>query len=444
MVESAKRELESGKASDPEATLSQLHKAIEDAGLLKELNSSTKEFHTSIAKLGKALEKAFDMDADICRALRPAPLPPAAAAADPAAAAAAAAAAAELRGGGDPALLARVVAEHFYREGRFSLGDALAAEAGLMDAEALRAPYADMHTVLEQIRARNLEPALQWAVAHRQQLASLAPPGAAAAAAAGGAGAGSGGADGGVGPSSFEFRLHALNFINTLQTKGRAAALAYAKAHFGPHAARGHMPDIQRLMGCLLFASASSSASCAAAAAAASSGACGGGIAGGGEQQEPGGPLLHPSYNPYVDLLSPGAWDAAAREFSKQACSLMGQASESPLTTVVAAGSAALPTLLKLAAVMEKGGQDLRAVDQLPVEIGLGPEFVFRPIFACPVSRDMSTPDNPPLALPCGHVLAEQSVAKLLKNRSRAFKCPYCPAECRQEALRPVTFPGID
>lgn len=33
------------------------------------------------------------------------------------------------------------------------------------------------------------------------------------------------------------------------------------------------------------------------------------------------------------------------------------QASESPLTTVVAAGSAALPTLLKLAAVMEKGGQ---------------------------------------------------------------------------------------
>ena len=91
------------------------------------------------------------MDADICRALRPAPLPPAAAAADPAAAAAAAAAAAELRGGGDPALLARVIAEHLYREGRFALGDALAAEAGLMDAEGLRAPYCDMHTVLEQV-----------------------------------------------------------------------------------------------------------------------------------------------------------------------------------------------------------------------------------------------------------------------------------------------------
>ncbi|PNW76421.1 hypothetical protein CHLRE_11g467574v5 [Chlamydomonas reinhardtii] len=339
MVDSAKRELESGKASDPEATLAQLHKAIEEAGLLKELNSSTKEFHTSIAKLGKALEKAFDMDADICRALRPAPLPPAAAAADPAAAAAAAAAAAELRGGGDPALLARVIAEHLYREGRFALGDALAAEAGLMDAEGLRAPYCDMHTVLEQIRARNLEPALQWAVAHRQQLAGLAPPGAAAAAAA--AAAGGGGAEG-VGPSSFEFRLHALNFIHTLQSKGRAAALSYAKAHLGPHAARGHMPDIQRLMGCLLFVGAGA----------------GGGGGGGGKEQEPAaaesprapGPGCAP-YNPYTDLLSPGAWDAAAREFGKQACSLMG---------------------------------------------------------------------------------------------SRAFKCPYCPMECRQESLRPVTFPGID
>lgn len=51
----------------------------------------------------------------------------------------------------DHGLLARVVAEHFYREGRFELGDVLAVEAGLMDAEALRAPYAAMHTVLEQV-----------------------------------------------------------------------------------------------------------------------------------------------------------------------------------------------------------------------------------------------------------------------------------------------------
>ncbi len=63
--------------------------------------------------------------------------------------------------------------------------------------------------------------------------------------------------------------------------------------------------------------------------------------------------------------------------------------------------------------------QDLRSVDQLPVEIELGPDFVFRSIFACPVSRDSSAPDNPPMLLPCGHVLCEQSVQRLAKQRSR-------------------------
>ncbi|EFJ41873.1 hypothetical protein VOLCADRAFT_67775 [Volvox carteri f. nagariensis] len=360
MVTAAQKELENfAEGSDPEATITSLHKGIEEAGLFKEMNSSTKDLHTSVAKLGKALERALDMDADICRALRPCPA---------------------LKD--DPGLLARVVAEHFYREGRFELGDTLASEAGLMDAEELRAPYAAMHTVLEQIRVHNLDPALQWAVEHRSH---LSPDG---------------------GPSAFEFRLHRLKFVQVLQSQGRTAALAYAKRHFGPHASR-HLQDIQRLM-----------AAAGPAAAAAS--------------------------HPYADLMSPSCWDAAAREFAKQACSLMGQASESPLTTVVAAGSVALPALLKMAAVMERNSQDLRTVDQLPVEIELGSEFVFRSIFACPVSRDMSTPDNPPMLLPCGHVLCEQSASKLAKARARPFKCPYCPQEARLDALKPLTFPRVD
>jgi hypothetical protein len=57
----------------------------------------------------------------------------------------------------------------------------------------------------------------------------------------------------------------------------------------------------------------------------------------------------------------------------------------------LAAGSVALPALLKLAGVMEKGGQELASCDQLPIEIELGQEFVYHSIFACPVSRDQST-----------------------------------------------------
>ena len=46
---------------------------------------------------------------------------------------------------------------------------------------------------------------------------------------------------------------------------------------------------------------------------------------------------------------------------------------------------------------MEKSGQDLRSCEQLPIEIELPPEFVYRSIFACPVSRDQSSEG----ALPC-------------------------------------------
>ena len=116
--------------------------------------------------------------------------------------------------------------------------------------------------------------------------------------------------------------------------------------------------------------------------------------------------------------------------------------------------------------------------DQLPVEIPLGKEFVFRSVFACPVSREQvsgltnwvcwpdstelaapvsftretsrashpkppppqSTPENPPMMLPCGHCMCKQSILKIAKATNRAFKCPYCPQEatvvqCRQLVL---------
>jgi hypothetical protein len=72
-------------------------------------------------------------------------------------------------------------------------------------------------------------------------------------------------------------------------------------------------------------------------------------------------------------------------------CVCPPQAYDSPLAVTLAAGSVALPALLKLAGVMEKGGQELASCDQLPIEIELGQEFVYHSIFACPVSRDQST-----------------------------------------------------
>ena len=74
----------------------------------------------------------------------------------------------------------------------------------------------------------------------------------------------------------------------------------------------------------------------------------------------------------------------------------------------------ALPTLLKLAGLLKD--HDLASGEQLPVELELGHEFVFRSVFSCPVSREQSSPANPPMLLPCGHVLCKvgRRVLKLL------------------------------
>lgn len=72
------------------------------------------------------------------------------------------------------------------------------------------------------------------------------------------------------------------------------------------------------------------------------------------------------------------------------------QAQDSPLLVTVAAGCAALPTLLKLASVravqpaagLTAAGGAPGEEGQLPLEIPLGREFVFHSIFACPVSRE--------------------------------------------------------
>jgi hypothetical protein len=46
----------------------------------------------------------------------------------------------------------QVIAEHFYREGRFATGDRFCKEAGVASCEALKAPYTEMHRILEQVR----------------------------------------------------------------------------------------------------------------------------------------------------------------------------------------------------------------------------------------------------------------------------------------------------
>lgn len=53
-------------------------------------------------------------------------------------------------------------------------------------------------------------------------------------------------------------------------------------------------------------------------------------------------------------------------------------------------------------------------------------------MFACPVIQQVSTPTNPPMLLPCQHVLSQSAVNSLMKAGGR-LKCPYCPTDCQRD-----------
>lgn len=72
----------------------------------------------------------------------------------------------------------------------------------------------------------------------------------------------------------------------------------------------------------------------------------------------------------------------------------------------------------------------------LQVEISLPPSYHFHSIFVCPVSKEQGTDQNPPMMMPCGHVIAQESLDKLSKGAK--FKCPYCPGESHPRDAKKV------
>ena len=143
---------------------------------------------------------------------------------------------------------------------------------------------------------------------------------------------------------------------------------------------------------------------------------------------------------PHAELMAPTHWEEFTKEVTQQFFSLVGQSYQSPLSVATAAGVEGLPTLLKLANVMAAKRQEWQAMKQLPVPVELGKEFQFHSVFVCPVSRDQDSEVNPPMLMPCLHVLCKQSIMKLSKSSSRTFKCPYCPTEVSAAQCRQLYF----
>lgn len=270
----------------------------------------------------------------------------------------------------------QIIATHFYRQGLFDVGDCFVDESNAMSTEsaaAMKSPYMEMYQIVKAITNKNLGPALNWAAANSSKLKENG--------------------------SDLELELHRMQFLELLQKGCRNDAFKYARTHLSPFAP-GHLAEIQKLMGCLLFSG-------------------------------------RVARSPYSEFLSPTKWEKLADEVTRQFCNLLGQSSDSPLSVTISAGFQALPPLLKFMTLMAGKKQELQTMKQLPIPLELDDYFQFHSVFVCPVSKEQATEENPPMLMSCGHVLCKQPIVRMSKNLAKSFKCPYCPTDidaslCRQ------------
>jgi hypothetical protein len=251
-----------------------------------------------------------------------------------------------------------------------------------LKSQELQAKFADMYRILHELKGRNLYPAIEWARANSRELEKRG--------------------------SNLEYELSKLQFVWLFQgpeinglpadvNNGLGGALKYARGHFGGFQSR-FLRDIQQLATAMAFKS-----------------------------------NLRDS--PYYRIFNTQTvWDEVAASFTREFCSLLGLSAESPLYIAATAGTIALPTLLKLASIVREKRTEWTTQNELPVEIALPRSMIFHPIFVCPVSKEQTTEENPPMMMPCGHVIAKESLQRLSKGGR--FKCPYCPNESQPKDAR--------
>jgi hypothetical protein len=255
-----------------------------------------------------------------------------------------------------------------------------------LHSQELQDKFAEMYRILQQLKAQNLLPAIEWA---RTNSAELEARG-----------------------SNLEFELSKLQYVwlfqgpavNNLpddEHNGLAGALAYARQNFGRFQAR-HLREIQQLASALVYASNLPS-------------------------------------SPYGNTFgTPTAFADVAASFTREFCSLLGLSAESPLYLAVTAGALALPRLMKYMLATRSKGTEWTTAQELPFETPLPESMLFHSIFVCPVSKEQTTEDNPPMVIPCGHMLARETLQKLCKGNR--FKCPYCPSEGIMKDARRVVL----
>ncbi|KAF9146823.1 hypothetical protein BGX30_007741 [Mortierella sp. GBA39] len=274
-------------------------------------------------------------------------------------------------------ILRSTIAMHFIRQGNFEIGDTFAKETGLTVPDSMRHQFMEMFDIVAALKEDNLEPALQWATRHRSGLEKRS--------------------------STLEFKLHRQRYMQLLMGRQVQEAIAYARKNFAYFGNR-HTQEIFRLMCSIIY-------------------------------------MDHIKTSPYADLIAANTNADIQHMFTRDFCSLIGLSCDSPLYVSVTVGTQAMPTMIKMASIMKAKKTEWSQQQELPVEINLTDDTKFHSIFACPVSKEQATEENPPMMMGCGHVICKESLQKLCRGSSNLrFKCPYCPQESMASQAKNVYF----
>lgn len=285
-----------------------------------------------------------------------------------------------------------LISSYLLRTGRIETAQQMCPSLTSQEVE----PYVQLRTLIASLRAREVDPILDWIATEPQHVDSA---------------------------SLFDlsFKLRKLHFGNLIKSKSSNEALQYAKEHFMPFMG-ANREEMHKLLGALAFLPS----------------------------------IEEPIYR---DLVGSTVLMKAEELLAQLFCRSKGLPSDAHLLTLVRASSHALPCLSKAIALsssihVPNGHSHAMQMDGLPTtlpfEIPLPKDFIFHSLFCCPVSKEISSPNNPPQLLPCGHVLSKDIVTDLSKGRAsyrsanaeaiHPFKCPYCPEKVQVAQVKTINF----
>lgn len=277
--------------------------------------------------------------------------------------------------------LERTIALHFLRTGQFDLAETFLQESDATIPPEIRSQFVGLHEILKALRNHDITPALEWVQQKRTFLRERSSP--------------------------LEFNLHRSQYIRLLLAShppNVLPAIVYLNKSLRPFYP-DHVTEFRRLCGCIAYL-----------------------------------PLSRLQESPYADLASPNLHFDLEPLFAKEYCASLGMSRQLPLRVVGdIGGGGALARIEKGRKVMRERKSEWSQTDELPIEISLQPENRYHSIFACPVSKEQSSEQNPPMMMTCGHVISKDSLQKLNKPGGRV-KCPYCPTESLVSAALRVYF----